>query len=281
MAEERKGRRSPRTYTGEVRRVERLSPHMVRLVLGGARLEGFEAGEFTDHYVKLLFDADGVDYGEPFDLGRIREELPREQWPRMRTYTVRRWDEAAREMWIDFVVHGDEGLAAPWAERASLGDVLRFAGPGGGYAPDPAADWHFLAGDESALPAIVASLERLVPGARACAFIEIASPEEEQPVKTDGQVRLSWVHRGSVPAGRALVEAVSGFDFPGGDFDAFVHGEAAAVREIRRMLRFDRGLPRERLSVSGYWRLGHDEDRWQAGKREWNKQDEVEEAART
>ncbi|WP_199038690.1 siderophore-interacting protein [Glycomyces salinus] len=281
MAEERKGRRSPRTWLGEVLRIERLSPHMVRLVLGGTGLDGFEAGEFSDHYLKLLFGVEGVDYGEPFDLGRIREEFPREQWPRMRTYTVRRWDAAARELWVDFVVHGDRGLAAPWAERARPGDVLRFSGPGGGYAPDPDLDWHFLAGDESALPAIAASLERLAPGARAHAFVEIPGPEDELPVKTDGQVRLEWIHRGDTPPGRALVEAVSGFAFPAGDCDAFVHGEAGAVREIRRLVRFERGVPRERLSVSGYWRLGHDEDGWQAGKREWNRQDEEDEAART
>ena len=34
-------------------------------------------------------------------------------------------------------------------------------GPSGGYAPDPAADWHLLAGDEAAVPAISAALEAL------------------------------------------------------------------------------------------------------------------------
>ena len=50
----------------------------------------------------------------------------------------------------------------------------------------------------------------------------------------------------------------------------FVHGEAAAVREIRRYLRVERGLGLDRLSVSGYWRLGHDDEGWRASKREWN-----------
>lgn len=41
--------------TAVVVRTERLTPHMVRLVLGGDGLAGFGAGEFTDHYIKILF----------------------------------------------------------------------------------------------------------------------------------------------------------------------------------------------------------------------------------
>jgi NADPH-dependent ferric siderophore reductase len=68
------------------------------------------------------------------------ETLPREAWPAVRTYTIRRWLPEAREMWVDFVVHGDAGIAGPWAANAQPGDPFRFMGPGGGYAPDPDAD---------------------------------------------------------------------------------------------------------------------------------------------
>ena len=73
--------------------------------------------------------------------------------------TVRAWDDDQRELTIDFVVHGDRGYAGPWAQRAQPGDCLQFRGPSGAYAPDPDAAWHLMAGDESALPAIGASLE--------------------------------------------------------------------------------------------------------------------------
>src|SRR3954451_2568633 len=107
--EERPARRTPQAKHAVVERVEQLTPHMIRVVLGGPGLAGFPVGEFTDHYVKLLFPAEGVTYAEPFDLERIRAELPREQWPRTRTYTVRRWDPKASELTLDFVYHGDEG----------------------------------------------------------------------------------------------------------------------------------------------------------------------------
>ncbi|MEU6595822.1 siderophore-interacting protein [Streptomyces flaveolus] len=276
---ERPGRKPRKPHTAQVVRTERLTPHMQRVVLGGEGLAGFAADTCTDHYVKLLFGAAGVTYPEPFDLERIRAEFPREQWPVTRTYTVRAWDPGQRELTLDFVIHGDEGLAGPWALRARPGDTVRFMGPGGAYAPDPGADWHLLAGDESALPAIARALETLPVGARAHAFIEVSGPEEEQ--KIDTGVPVVWLHRGARPVGEALLEAVRGLEFPEGRPHAFVHGEASFVKELRRLLRVERQIPREDLSISGYWRLGHNEDGWQASKREWNARIEAEQEGGT
>ncbi|MFF8404977.1 siderophore-interacting protein [Streptomyces sp. NPDC015684] len=271
---ERPGRKPRRAHTAQVVRTERLTPHMQRVVLGGEGLAGFTADTCTDHYVKLLFGPPGVTYPEPFDLERIRAEFPREQWPVTRTYTVRAFDPEHRELTLDFVIHGDEGLAGPWATRVRPGDPVRFMGPGGAYAPAPDADWHLLAGDESALPAIARALETLPAGARAHAFIEVSGPEEEQ--KIDSEVEVIWLHRGTRPVGEALLEAVRALDFPAGRPHAFVHGEAGFVKELRRLLRVELQIPREDLSISGYWRLGHNEDGWQASKRDWNARIEAE-----
>ncbi|MFF1871172.1 siderophore-interacting protein [Kitasatospora herbaricolor] len=276
---ERPVRRPRKPHTAHVVRTERITPHMQRVVLGGEGLAAFTAGTSTDHYVKVLFGADGVIYPEPFDLERIREEFPREQWPVTRTYTVRAWNPELRELTLDFVVHGDEGLAGPWAVRARPGEKVRFMGPGGGYAPDTTADWHLLAGDESALPAIAAALEALPADADVRAFVEVTGPEEEQ--KFDSALQVHWLHRGERPVGELLVEAVRALDFPAGRVHAFVHGEAGFVKDLRALLRVDHGVPREDLSVSGYWRLGHNEDGWQSSKREWNAQVEAEQESLT
>lgn len=271
---ERPARRTRKPHSARVIRTERLTPHMQRVVLGGDGLADFAAGTSTDHYVKLLFGPEGVTYPEPFDMERIREEFPREQWPVTRTYTVRAWDPEVRELTLDFVIHGDEGLAGPWACRVQPGELVRFMGPGGAYAPDAGADWHLLAGDESALPAIAAALESLPDGVVAHAFIEVSGPDEEQKFASD--VEATWLHRGDRPIGEALVEAVRALEFPAGRVHAFVHGEAAFVKQLRGLLRVERQIPREDLSISGYWRLGHNEDGWQATKRDWNAQVEAE-----
>jgi len=273
---ERKGRR---LHRGTVLRTERLTPRMIRVVLGGAGLAEFSAGEFTDHYVKLLFPRPDVAYPEPFDMERVRAELPREQWPTTRTYTVRAWDAEARELTIDFVHHGDTGLAGPWAANARPGDEILFNGPGGAYAPRAGAGWHLLAGDESALPAIAAALERVPDGAAARVFVEVAGPEEEQRLPAPARAEIVWLHRGAGRVGDLLVEAVQKLDFPDGEVHAFVHGEAGFVKALRRHLRVERGVPLDRLSISGYWRRGRDEDGWQSSKRDWNRQVEQEEAA--
>jgi NADPH-dependent ferric siderophore reductase len=246
-----------------VLRTEHLTPHMIRVVTGGDGLATFAPNGYTDAYVKLLFKVPGVDYPEPFDMNQVRAEYPREQWPKTRTYTVRSFDQKAGELVIDFVYHGDEGLAGPWARNARPGDELLLLGPGGAYAPGTEADLHLLAGDEAALPAIGAALEAVPAGAPVRAAILVEDESEEQVLVTKGDAQIEWLHRS---AGADLVDTVRGMDLGDGVVQAFVHGEAGFVKELRRHLLNERGVRRDLLSVSGYWRRGKDEDGWQAEK---------------
>lgn len=267
--------RNRRAKLAVVRRTERITPHMIRVVLS---CDDFVDNGTSDHYVKLLFPQPGVEYPEPLDMGVVREQFPSEQWPTMRTYTVRSWDEASHELTIDFVHHGDEGIAGPWATAAKAGDKLWFNGPGGAYRPDADAAWHLLVGDESALPAIGAAIETLPPGAQAKVFVEVEDEIEEQKFSGSGDVELTWFHRSGAASnndgnhagnrGDGLVEAVVSMEFPPGDVQVFVHGEAGFVLRLRKHLFADRGLARDRVSLSGYWRLGKNEDGWQAEKAE-------------
>lgn len=111
---------------------------------------------------------------------------------------------------------------------AQPGETVRFLGPGGGYAPEQSADWHLLAGDESALPAIAAALERMPAGAVVHAFVEVADAAEEQKIVSPADVKVSWLHRGERPVGEALIEAVRALDFPAGAVSAFVHARRAS-----------------------------------------------------
>jgi NADPH-dependent ferric siderophore reductase len=271
-----RGGRPPISAT--VLRTHSLSPSMVRIVLGGPELAAFAANEYADAYVKLVFLRPGVPYPRPLDLAAIRDQFNSSDWPQQRTYTVRRWDPAAQELTIDFVVHGDEGLAGPWARTAQPGDEMVILGPGGGYSPNPLADWHLLIGDESALPAIAAVLERLPVGAVGHVLLEVDGPGSEQPLTAPEGVTVAWVHHGARPLGEALLEAATALTFPAGEVDAFVHGEAGVVKELRRLLKLERGVPLAHLSISGYWRLGADDEAWRAVKGEWNRAIEQAEA---
>ena len=224
-----------------------LTPSMVRIVVTGPDLEGFGAGEFTDHYVKCQF-------GE-----------------KTRSYTVRDWDPERLRLTLDFVVHGDAGFAGPWAANARPGDQLLLRGPGGAYTPDPQADWHLLVGDDAALPAIAVSLQRIPSGVPVFAVVEVDGPEHEQPLTSPGDLTLIWVHRSGGPGEDPdlQLEAVRGLALPEGRGHAFIHGEATAVRLLRRHLVLERGVPVEALSASGYWKLQRTDEEWRAEKREW------------
>ena len=264
----------------QVFRTEHLTPHVIRVVLGGAGFAAFKPNEFTDMYVKLQFPPAGTDYPEPYDVEAIRRDLPPEQWPKQRSYTVRAYDLDAGELTIDFVYHGDAGVAGPWAAGAKPGDPLVLLGPGGAYAPSPEADWHLLVGDEAALPAIAASLEAMSAGARVRAIIQVANEAEEQKIHTAADAEITWLHRDTgedtgEDTGKADVgEVVRSLEFPPGRVQAFVHGDAGFVMPLRRFLLDERGVEPELLSLSGYWRRGRTDEQWRKEKREMRRREE-------
>ncbi|MFT4127614.1 MAG: siderophore-interacting protein [Gordonia sp. (in: high G+C Gram-positive bacteria)] len=270
-----------RVNTMTVLRREQITPHMVRLHLGGDGFDDFtpavgaDGSADTDMYVKLIFRPDGGEVDADFDPRAVRS-LPPEQQPILRTYTVRRVDTANRALWIDFVVHGDEGIAGPWAATVEPGATVRFLGPGSGYHPDPDAPWHLLACDESGLPAVAAALEALPDEAVAKVFIEVAGPSDEIDLAAPAGAEITWVHRGG-GAGEVgdekagdhapLIDALTTAPWPAGEPQVFIHGEAQAVmKNLRPHVRTQRGVSAARASsISGYWRRGRTEE----GFRQW------------
>lgn len=264
---------------GVVQHVQRLTPHMVRVVLGGDGLADFEPSPFSDSYVNLAFAPPGAPYTMPCDLEHVRATVAPEHRPARRRYTVRHWDPATRTLSIDFVLHGhghggpghgDPGVAGAWAATAAPGDVLQLTGPGGSYLPDADAGWHLMVGDESALPAIAASLERVPHGVPVHAVLEVDGVEDRVDLVCPGELHVTWLHRDEHPGTDDLLpDAVRALTFPPGRVHAFVHGEAGDVREIRRHLLLERGVDRDRLSASGYWRHSMNDEAWRLVKRDW------------
>jgi NADPH-dependent ferric siderophore reductase len=265
----------------EVVRTKQLAPHMVRVVLGSSQFDTFVPSKFTDSYVKLAFVPDDVDVAglpRPLTLDSFAD-LPPEKRPSVRTMTVRHVDPAAGEITLDIVVHGEHGIAGTWAAEAQAGQPIYLMGPGGAYTPNPAADWHLLAGDESALPAIAAALEALPSNAVGKVFIEVAGPDDEIPLIAPESVQVNWVYRGGradlVPEDRAgdfapLIEAVTTTLWLPGQVHVFIHGEAQAVmHNLRPYIRKERGVDAKwASSISGYWRRGRTEETFRQWKKE-------------
>lgn len=247
-----------------------LSPHLVRVVAGGPGFSDLQECDATDKYAKLLFAKPELGLVPPYDLAALKDTLPAGDRPVKRTYTIRWLDAEAQRLAIDFVVHGDEGIAGPWAANAAAGDPLVVMGPSGKWSPDQDADWHLFVGDDSALPAIAAGIEALHPAAVGHAYLEVDGDAEVIPLAAPPGLELHWLRRGGQAAGTTtlLADAVAAGPWPEGRVDAFVHGERGAMKALRDVLFKEKGLDRSQVSLSGYWAYGREEDTFQAEKRE-------------
>lgn len=237
----------------QVRRSERVTPRMIRVTLGGDELAGF-GGDGPDRRIKMFFPVPGQDRpAVPRATSGGPLWPPGEARPAIRTYTVRRFDAEAGELDVDFVLHAGRGPGAAWARDARPGSWVGVSEPGGRYVPDPDADFHVVIGDETALPAVATVLDALPPGVPALVLLEIADADEEQELP--GSADVTWVHRGGREPGVPLAEAVRAATFPDGRGQAWLSGESACVRDLRRHLLDERGLDRRAVYATGYWRL--------------------------
>lgn len=257
---------------GEVLGTERLTPHLVRVVLGGDGLTGFEPTSHADQYVNCFFLPDAAPYDVPFADDEVRE-LPFEQRPYPRRITVRRWDRQRGELVLDIATHGDTGYAGRWALAARPGDRLQFRGPAGGYSPHEDADAHLLVGDESALPAIAACAEAVPEGRPVTVVAQVEDAAGEIELTSPGDLEVRWVHRAGGGDARddRLAEEVARLPRPHGVVSAFVHGEAEEIRGVRRVLLTESIVDLDHLSFSPYWRRGYDDEQWRAVKGDWTR----------
>ena len=214
------------TVTG----VDDVTPNFRRVTLTGDSLADFVSASFDDH-VKLIFapDADGA--------------------PVMRDYTPRRFDNAARELVIEFAQHGD-GPAAAWAAQAQPGHTLTVGGPRGSFIIPTDFDWHLLVGDETALPAVARRLEELPTGARVIALLNVHA-SDRRAFDTRADIDLRWVDGDD-----ALLAATRSLTLPSGEGYAWCAGEAAAMAAVRKILVDEKGHDRHAIRAAAYWKRG-------------------------
>ncbi|WP_144874611.1 siderophore-interacting protein [Microbacterium sp. 1.5R] len=291
-----------RAYRLTVQRIVRLSEHFVRFTFAGPESQHLVL-RGPDQRVKLLIpfeDGTETDFGlfaEPRPLvtewyQRWRD-LPDAERNPLRTYTLRTVRPATGEVDIEFVLHGTEGPASAWADRARVGDEITLIGPDR-RADGPhrgGAEWHpgdagslLIAGDETAGPAICGIVESLPEEARGVAFIEVPGVDDRIPVANRSGVDVVWLPREGRPYGEVLREAVIGWgqdrsgksgepvedlapetllwevtDRPAGDDYAWLAGEATVITGLRRHLVRELGISRTDVAFMGYWKAGRAE----------------------
>jgi NADPH-dependent ferric siderophore reductase len=214
-----------------VARVDTLSPHFRRVTFTGDALHDFVSLSFDDHVKVFVTPAEG---------GEVAR----------RDYTPRHYDNAARELVIEFALHG-EGPAAEWAAQASPGQTLAIAGPKGSFVIPLDYDWHLFVGDETALPAIARRLEQLPAGTRAIALLQVKDAADRREFTTAASVDVRWLGTDA-----ELLAAVRSLALPEGEGYAWCAGEAAAMASLRRVLVDEKGHSREAIRAAAYWKRG-------------------------
>ena len=221
-----------------VTHVEPLTPHFRRITFTDESLSDFVSASFDDH-IKV------------FVAPRPGDE------PARRDYTPRSYDNAARELVIEFALHG-EGPAAEWAAHAAPGHTLEIGGPKGSLIVPLDYDWHLLAGDETAFPAVARRLEQLPAGAKAIVILKAADAADRRVFATAANIALTWVSNDD-----QLLAAVRALALPEGDGYAWCAGEAVCMAALRRELVEVKGHPREAIRAAAYWKrgaIGHHEN---------------------
>lgn len=243
-----------------VRRVVDLNPRMRRITVGGPQLGAFSSGGYPqpaftspgfDDHVKLIFASDGD------VLGALPVQLEHGiEWPPSSTrvardYTPRRVDHEAGELDLDFVLHG-HGPAAAWARAAAPGDDLHLVGPKSSTVLPAELDWLVLVGDETALPAIGRFLDERPVDVPVQVLISVSDPAAQQDLAVRAQDRLTWIVAPPQDP-EVLVDAVRELELPDGAGYVWAGAESRALLPVRRELKHTRGLPKDRVNVTGYW----------------------------
>ncbi len=238
----RRVRHEPRRRQLEVRQVDKIAAHMIRVTFGGD-LDGFTSLGFDDH-VKLFFPTETAEPGsEPQTIAR--------------DYTPRHYDAKRNVLEIDFAIH-DAGPATRWAEQARVGDPLTIGGPRGSFIIPLKYDWHLLIGDETALPAISRRVRELPAGTRAVVLAEIDGPADELAFESAADLSITWAHRDGTPAGMSdvLARTLKTMRLPTGDYYAWVACESLVAKALRVQLLAEHGANKKWTRAAGYWRRG-------------------------
>lgn len=218
-----------------VRRVHSPSPAVRSITLGGSDLDDFISLSFDDHLKLFVPPAAGTLPDAP---------------PVMRDYTPRHFDAAARELTIDFVLHG-HGPAASWAAQAEPGQTVAVGGPRGSMVLSTALPWQWLVGDASARPAMARRLAELPAGTPVTVLLVEPDTAERQPLPTAAALQLHWAADTA-----AALATLRGLPVPAGAGYAWCAGEAAAMAAVRRVLVAERGLDPRAVRAAAYWKQG-------------------------
>lgn len=220
----------------------------------------------NEHYVRIIFSIPEELVPQLHNVksgtnNKLFIPLPGTDTRVTRTYTNRHIDLIKKELWIDFVVHSDDGPAAYWASHAAAGDTMEIGMKESNRPLLPHAKEYLLIGDSTALPVIGAMLEQLPEGATARAMIEVNDTTCVLSFKTAAMLQIDWLYNPAPGKGSYLAQQVRSMALPAAD-QCFCYAatEFSTARELKQYFRQELDWPATSHQVVAYWKRGESED---------------------
>ncbi|HEX2575445.1 MAG TPA: siderophore-interacting protein [Aquihabitans sp.] len=241
-----------RSHAGAVRAVRPLVPGLLEVELQG--LDGL-VPVAPDTFAYVMVDVTGGTIDPAFTIEDFMAQDGRGPIAGA-YYTLRRRDPESGVVTLWAVVHDHPGSVGAWLRAAGPGDPVVVWGPRPGFVPPPRASSILLVADETGLAAVAAIVESLPDDVDVVARLEVADRAAAPPMPRHPGLDLRWVRRAGEPGtGDELLDEVAALDIGDvGRWAAFGGAESRQVTRIRRLLRHERGLPAERVLMTGYWR---------------------------
>lgn len=249
---------SPPRYIS-VQKIEQLSPHLRRIYFSSDDFSDLSVHQNGAH-IKLFFPEQAhLIPLLPKRTAQGKIFWPQAKKPMTRTYTIRNFFEKAQLLVVDFVMHGDGGVAAHWANHAKIGNVIGLAGPGGPRRFNSNADYWIFIGDLSSLAMISASLEQLPEHAQGQIWIEIEDQADKICFAYPNAMQINWIIKDQNTETKIL-KALRCYDWTSKVISVSLAGEHSRVLTLRNFLLKDIQLSKSYLYAVPYWKETENEE---------------------
>jgi NADPH-dependent ferric siderophore reductase len=207
----------------------------------------------TDKYVRLGFTAGGLLADHPVHPTQwVRCWFPDGESGKLqqRGYTLVDPDPEGDRCAIEFALH--DGLAARWAQNASVGDELDVSVLGSNFQlPESTPGEYLIFGDTASLPAINSLLDA-IGDTPARVWLEWQHESDTTiPLRNKPHHQVTWLQR--IDDGRLLREAAQELTCPADAF-AWVACDGHTTRSIVKSFKTTHNLPKTAIKSQAYWK---------------------------
>lgn len=214
--------------------VEPVGANSLSVTFEGPALEGFNSLGFDDHVKFIFADEKGQDV--------------------KRDFTPRHFDPHRNWLTLEFALH-EGGASSAWAKQALPGSTAVIAGPKNSLVIPTGYDWHVLAGDTTATPAIARRLEELPSETRAIVIILEPEGGADRLFFSRAQFDVHWTS-----GEEDFVAALSTLELPEGRGFVWCAGESRLMACLRELFVTERQHPSQASRIAGYWKRDEEAD---------------------